>query len=114
MASPPETGDSRLVALRRRPEPRAADSEPADAAAVDRRLYLETYGCQMNVADSDLLSGLLGGRGYRRVASPADADIIMINTCAVRERAEERVYARARELSAEKRRREGVLLAVVG
>jgi tRNA-2-methylthio-N6-dimethylallyladenosine synthase len=68
----------------------------------------------MNVADSDLVSSLLGQSGYRAADSPADADVIVINTCAVRERAEERVFARARELSGEKRRREGVLLAVIG
>ena len=62
-----------------------------------RNVYLETYGCQMNVADSDLMLGLLDRGGYARTDDPADADLILINTCAVREKAEERVFARASE-----------------
>jgi tRNA-2-methylthio-N6-dimethylallyladenosine synthase len=78
------------------------------------RVYVETYGCQMNVADSDLLVGLLGAQGMDRVERPDDADVILINTCAVREKAEERVLARARELGALKRRKKGLVLAITG
>ena len=77
-------------------------------------MYLETYGCQMNVADSDLLIGILAGAGYRRAETPDEAALLVLNTCAVREKAEERVLARANELAAHKRRRPGVVLAVVG
>ncbi len=78
------------------------------------RVYLETYGCQMNVADSDLLLGVLGQAGYTRAERPEDADVLVLNTCAVREKAEERVLARANELASHKRRRSDVVLAVVG
>jgi tRNA-2-methylthio-N6-dimethylallyladenosine synthase len=78
------------------------------------RVYLETYGCQMNVADSDLLSGILMGAGYRKTDTAEDADIILINTCAVREKAEEKVFSRAQELNAHKKRRPGVILGVAG
>jgi tRNA-2-methylthio-N6-dimethylallyladenosine synthase len=78
------------------------------------RVYIETYGCQMNVADSDLIRGVMGEQGYEAVERAADADVILINTCAVREKAEERVMARAEELRAEKRRRPGVVLAITG
>ncbi len=78
------------------------------------RVYIETYGCQMNVADSDMLVGLLGERGMARTDRADEADVIVINTCAVREKAEERVLARARELGALKRRRKGVVLAITG
>jgi tRNA-2-methylthio-N6-dimethylallyladenosine synthase len=78
------------------------------------RVYVETYGCQMNVADSDMLVGLLGAQGMDRVERPDDADVILINTCAVREKAEERVLARARELGALKRRKKGLVLAITG
>ena len=61
-----------------------------------RRIYIETYGCQMNVADSELMFGLLGREGYVRTDEPADADVMLVNTCAVRDNAEQRVIGRSR------------------
>ncbi|MCG8420483.1 MAG: tRNA (N6-isopentenyl adenosine(37)-C2)-methylthiotransferase MiaB [Proteobacteria bacterium] len=78
------------------------------------RVYLETYGCQMNVADSDMLTGVLSRAGYQKTDRADDADVILINTCAVREKAEERVFARARELGVHKKRRSGVILGIAG
>jgi tRNA-2-methylthio-N6-dimethylallyladenosine synthase len=78
------------------------------------RVYVETYGCQMNVADSDLIGSVLAEAGYASAPSAEDADVIVVNTCAVREKAEERVIARARELGAVKRKRPGTVLAIVG
>jgi tRNA-2-methylthio-N6-dimethylallyladenosine synthase len=97
----------------------ALAAEPAPAASAARadagpRVYLETYGCQMNVADSDMLTGILLGAGYRKAERADDADIILINTCAVREKAEDKVFARARELNAHKKRRPGVVLGIAG
>jgi len=101
----------RLVPLgKREPELRPRPVLAADAP----RVYVETYGCQMNVADSDLIGSVLADAGYATSARPEDADILMINTCAVREKAEERVTARAAELGALKRKRPGTLLAIVG
>jgi tRNA-2-methylthio-N6-dimethylallyladenosine synthase len=77
-------------------------------------VYVETYGCQMNVADSDLIGGVLADAGYVTAARAEDADVIVVNTCAVREKAEDRVIARASELGQVKRRRPGALLAIVG
>jgi tRNA-2-methylthio-N6-dimethylallyladenosine synthase len=77
-------------------------------------LYVETYGCQMNEADSDLIGSVLGDAGYRRVARAEDADVVLLNTCAVREKAEERVLQRASELAALKKKRGGMVLGVVG
>ncbi len=76
------------------------------------RVYVETYGCQMNVADSDLIGSVLADAGYARTDAADTADVIVINTCAVREKAEERVIARATELAAHKRK--GSVLAIVG
>src|SRR5215470_8786443 len=87
---------------------------PGAPAPGSPRVYIETYGCQMNVADTDLVRGLLGERGYGAAATPAEADVILLNTCAVREKAEERVLARALELRAEKRKRPGVVLGITG
>jgi tRNA-2-methylthio-N6-dimethylallyladenosine synthase len=76
------------------------------------RVYVETYGCQMNVADSDLILGLLGREGYVRTDVPEGADVILVNTCAVREHAERRVLGRVGELKRHKR--PGDVLGVVG
>ena len=81
---------------------------------MDRRLYVETYGCQMNVADSELMLGQLGRAGYRRVEAPDEADVILVNTCAIREHAEQRIYGRLGELTRHKLRRPGVVLGVAG
>jgi tRNA-2-methylthio-N6-dimethylallyladenosine synthase len=78
------------------------------------KVYIETYGCQMNAADSDLMRGLLGDAGYAAVDAPDSADVILVNTCAVREKAEERVFARAAELKVWKKRRPGVVLGITG
>jgi tRNA-2-methylthio-N6-dimethylallyladenosine synthase len=78
------------------------------------RVYVETYGCQMNVADSDLIGSVLADAGYATCARADEADVIVVNTCAVREKAEERVVARAAELGAIKRRRPSTVLAIVG
>jgi tRNA-2-methylthio-N6-dimethylallyladenosine synthase len=76
------------------------------------RLYVETYGCQMNVADSDLIVGVLGGQGYERTDDPATADVLLVNTCAVRDHAEQRVLSRLGELKRYKPK--GGALGVVG
>jgi tRNA-2-methylthio-N6-dimethylallyladenosine synthase len=80
---------------------------------ASRLAYVETYGCQMNVADTEMVLGLLEQGGYARTEDPARADLILINTCAVREKAEERVYGRASVLSQHKARRQ-VVLGITG
>jgi len=76
------------------------------------RVYIETYGCQMNVADSELMLGLLGREGFVRSEAPADADVMLVNTCAVRDNAEQRVIGRMGEL--QRYKRAGGVLGVVG
>jgi tRNA-2-methylthio-N6-dimethylallyladenosine synthase len=75
-------------------------------------VYIETYGCQMNVADSELMLGVLRRDGYVSTESPADADVMLVNTCAVRDNAEQRVIGRMGEL--QRYKREGGVLGVVG
>ena len=77
-----------------------------------KRVYVETYGCQMNVADTELILGLLGRDGYLVTDTPADADVILVNTCAIRDNAEQRIYGRVGELKRHKRA--GGVLGVVG
>ena len=69
-----------------------------------RKYLIETFGCQMNVHDSERMAGLLEQAGYEPTDEPRDADVVVINTCSVRERAEEKLYTRLgelRELAAE-------------
>ena len=77
-----------------------------------KRVYIETYGCQMNVADSELMFGVLGREGYVRADHPAEADVMLVNTCAVRDNAEQRVIGRMGEL--QRHKRPGDVLGVVG
>ena len=76
------------------------------------RIYIETYGCQMNVSDSELMFGVLSRAGYVRTEDPSDADVLLVNTCAVRDHAEQRVLGRMGELKRYKRA--GDVLGVVG
>src|SRR5436190_17582997 len=63
-----------------------------------RKYLIETYGCQMNVHDSERMAGLLEQAGFEPTEDATDADVVVINTCSVRERAEEKLYTRLGEL----------------
>jgi tRNA-2-methylthio-N6-dimethylallyladenosine synthase len=78
------------------------------------RIYLETYGCQMNEADTQMMGGLLRAAGWDVIPEPQVADVVLLNTCAVRERAEERVAARVRELARLKRYRPDLRIGLSG
>ncbi|HVH98534.1 MAG TPA: tRNA (N6-isopentenyl adenosine(37)-C2)-methylthiotransferase MiaB [Enhygromyxa sp.] len=90
----------------RAPQTSTQASEPEPEPGVDLgtglgsgpRVYMETFGCQMNEADTALVLGRLRADGWRRVGDPAEADLILVNTCAVREKAEDRVYGRTTQL----------------
>jgi len=95
----------------------AAESSSGDApdtAERPRRVLIETYGCQMNVADSELMQGVLQDDGYEVARSLDEADIILLNTCAVREKAEERIFGRLSNFVPLKRERPDLLLGVTG
>src|SRR5262245_24957872 len=77
-------------------------------------VYIETYGCQMNVADTELILGTLRTHGYERVPAPDTADVILLNTCAIREHAEARVLGRLGDLGRWKAKRPSVRLGVTG
>ena len=66
-----------------------------------KRLYIETYGCQMNVADSEVVASVMKMAGYEICDNEADADAVFLNTCSVRENAENRIYHRLEQLHAE-------------
>jgi tRNA-2-methylthio-N6-dimethylallyladenosine synthase len=77
-------------------------------------VWLETYGCQMNIADSQLVTAVLRRAGYAAAARPEDADVILLNTCAIREHAEERVIGRLGDLARLKQARPGMRLGLLG
>ena len=79
-----------------------------------RKLYLETFGCQMNVLDSELVLGQLVGQGYEPTADRDDADVVIYNTCSVREHAEQKVWSRLGELREAKAERPDLILGVIG
>ena len=84
-------------------------SPPADAARDGegrRKAYIETYGCQMNVNDSEIVASVLASSDYDLTDALPDADAILVNTCAIRENAESKVWHRLRQLRAVKRDRE--------
>ncbi|MFQ1701554.1 tRNA (N6-isopentenyl adenosine(37)-C2)-methylthiotransferase MiaB [Loktanella agnita] len=73
--------------------------------SASKKLFIKTYGCQMNVYDSERMAEALGGKGYVETRSPDDADMILLNTCHIREKAAEKVYSelgRYKDLKAEK------------
>ncbi len=79
-----------------------------------RTVYLETFGCQMNELDSELVSGQLRSLGYRFSPDPAAADVILYNTCSVREHAEQKVWSRLGELAVRKLTEPGLVVGVLG
>ena len=89
-----------------------------DEAAVVKKLFVKTYGCQMNVYDSARMADVLAPLGYVPVASPRGADMVILNTCHIREKAAEKVYSelgRLRALKEERRRSGGrMMIAVAG
>ncbi|MGM9853349.1 MAG: tRNA (N6-isopentenyl adenosine(37)-C2)-methylthiotransferase MiaB [Muribaculaceae bacterium] len=82
----------------------------------ERRLYIETYGCQMNVADSEVVASIMGMAGYCLTDSVDDADAILLNTCSIRDNAEQKVANRLRQLAAVRNARKNtpLLVGVIG
>ena len=78
------------------------------------KAYIETYGCQMNISDTELMRGILAEHGYGEATSPDEADVILVNTCAVRDHAEQRVLGRVGQLQQYREVRPGVVIGVTG
>lgn len=77
-------------------------------------LYIETYGCQMNFADSELVNGIMNKHGYLTVPVPDDASVILLNTCSIRENAETKIYKRLNELKEYKRKNPSLIVGILG
>ncbi len=79
-----------------------------------RKVYIRTYGCQMNEYDSETMAGLLGNNGYHLTDNPAEAGIILLNTCYVREKVKHRIYSRLGELKKLKEEKPELILGLSG
>ena len=82
--------------------------------APRKTAYVETYGCQMNISDGELMSGVLASHGYQLVDTPDQADVVLVNTCAIREHAEQRVLGRVSQLNGLKEKNPDLILGVTG
>ena len=81
---------------------------------MQKRVYIGTYGCQMNERDSEEVLGMLTAQGYAIAEDAEQADVILLNTCSVREHAEERAYGKMGELSVMKKARPELVLGIIG
>jgi len=97
-----------LIELKRRTR------RPDPVLPATRRAFVETYGCQMNLGDAELMTGVLAERGYLMVDRPEGADVIIVNTCAIREHAEQRVRGRIGQLQQHRSSNPDLVLAVTG
>lgn len=77
-----------------------------------KKLYIETYGCQMNVADSEVVASIMETIGYEQIADASEADAVLLNTCSIRDNAEQKIHARLAELNARRRARDGKRFAI--
>jgi len=94
--------------------PEAAERGASRPRPVSRKVYIETYGCQMNINDTELMAGVLERAGYLQVDEPGRADVVLVNTCAIREHAERRVRGRIGDLQRHRSENPGLVLGVTG
>lgn len=81
---------------------------------VGKRLFIETYGCQMNAGDSEIVVSIMQQEGYRYTERIEEADIILINTCSIRDNAEQRIWGRLSEMRRLKKQKPGLIVGVIG
>lgn len=79
-----------------------------------RRLYIESYGCQMNFSDSEIVTAIMQENGFDTTASPENADLVLLNTCAIRDNAEQKIRHRLQHLNSLKKKKPDMLIGVLG
>ena len=83
-------------------------------STADRHLFIETYGCQMNVADSEVVASIMGMAGYAMTEKIEDADAILLNTCSIRDNAEQKIVSRLQYLASLRRKGRKIIVGVIG
>jgi len=91
-----------------------ADQNNTNQKIISPKLYIETYGCQMNIADSEVVVSVLQDKGYSVTEDINNADIILVNTCSIRENAEQRVWGRLDVFKQIKKKNPAVKVGVIG
>ncbi len=91
--------------------PRISEDE---AKIGTKKLYIESYGCQMNFADSEVVSAIMRGQGFSTTSNINEADVLLLNTCAIRENAETKVRNRLKHIAPIKRRKPNVIVGILG
>jgi len=81
---------------------------------MSKKLYIETYGCQMNVADSEVVASVMADKGYELTENQNEADAIFINTCSVRDNAEQRVWGRLNQFNSYKKKKKSLIIGMIG
>ncbi|HNZ43054.1 MAG TPA: tRNA (N6-isopentenyl adenosine(37)-C2)-methylthiotransferase MiaB [Bacteroidales bacterium] len=81
---------------------------------MKKTFYIETYGCQMNFSDSEIVASILTKENFSEAATPEDAGLILLNTCSIRENAEQRIFNRLRHLKSLKKKNKGLMIGILG
>ena len=79
-----------------------------------KKLYIETYGCQMNFGDSEILLSIMQEEGWRYCEDIEEADLILVNTCSIRDNAEQRIWGRLNEFKRYKRKKPSLMIGIIG
>ena len=95
-------------------EKQAAVDLKSTAKSDEKKLYIETYGCQMNVADSEVVASIMKMAGYEMTDVIADADAIFVNTCSVRDNAEQKIYSRLQYFHSLRKHKKDLIVGVLG
>ncbi|MEL6607244.1 MAG: tRNA (N6-isopentenyl adenosine(37)-C2)-methylthiotransferase MiaB, partial [Bacteroidota bacterium] len=89
-------------------------SVPSATKGQPRRLYIESYGCQMNFSDSEIVAAIMQKQGFDLATSHEEADVILINTCAIRDKAEQTIRKRLAQFNQVKKTKPGLIIGVLG
>ena len=87
---------------------------PLKYKIMSKGLFIETYGCQMNVADSEVVASVMRDKDYTLVSKAEDADAVLINTCSVRDNAEQRIWGRLDHFKSIRKKRKGMIVGIIG
>ena len=101
----------RVVQIKQQANPIALAT---DLISPRKLFYIESYGCQMNFSDSEIVASILAGEGFGATKEVEEADLILLNTCSIREKAEQTIRKRLTEFKKLKRRRPSTLIAILG